>query len=62
MLININAQMAATSTMLPWRLHRRYGAFSMIKDIIVHLEHRIARDSARDLPFLLRRPLTRMSP
>jgi hypothetical protein len=27
MLININAQIAATSTMLPWRLHRRYGAF-----------------------------------
>jgi hypothetical protein len=34
----------------------------MIKDIIVHLEHRIARDPARDLPSLLRRPLTRMSP
>src|ERR1700676_4067533 len=48
MLIDINAQIAPTSTMLPCRLHVRYGAFSMIKDIIVNLEHRIGRDPARD--------------
>ena len=33
----------------------------MIKDIIVDLEHGIARDPARDLPSPLRRPLTHMS-
>src|ERR1700682_3030634 len=37
-----------TSTMLPQRLHVLYGSISMVKDIIVDLEHGIARDPARD--------------
>src|SRR6202035_1536441 len=39
---------ARTSTMLRWKPHVLCGSISMIKDIIVNLEHRIARDPARD--------------
>src|SRR5580704_6381624 len=39
---------APTLTMPPWWLRVLCGSVSMIKDIIVNLEHRIARDPARD--------------
>src|ERR1700730_5231857 len=39
---------ARTSTMLRGKPHVLCGSISMIKDIIVNLEHRIARDPARD--------------
>src|ERR1700738_1551562 len=39
---------AQTSTMLRGKPHVLCGSISMIKDIIVNLEDRIARDPARD--------------
>src|ERR1700730_188574 len=39
---------ARTSTMLRGKPHVLCGRISMIKDIIVNLEHRIARDPARE--------------
>src|SRR6202045_2051938 len=39
---------APTSTMLSQTAPRPHGSISMIKDIVVHLEHQAARDPARD--------------
>src|ERR1700730_12399340 len=39
---------APSPTMLPPTASRPHGSISMIKDIVVHLEHQAARDPARD--------------
>src|ERR1700720_3279842 len=39
---------APTPIMLSLTASRPHGSISMIKDIIVHLEHQAARDPARD--------------
>src|ERR1700688_4790921 len=39
---------APTPTILSLTASRPHGSISMIKDIIVHLEHKAARDPARD--------------